>query len=274
MTALELLTGSRVQYTGRKTDAEHLQMTTLIPQRADTKTPMLARSPGLAEMRAAIKSPLVALFVLILWVCASISSPTLAASETAASIDDAPSETIMVLGDSIGAAYGLPEAAGWVQLLHDELTSTHPQVQVINTSISGDTTDGGLQRLPAALDRFKPTIVLIELGGNDGLRGQSLKRMQQNLNTMVNLIMERGAAPVLVGMRIPPNYGTVYAERFHATYADVANATGAALVPFLLEPIAEDRSYFQSDGIHPSELAQPLLMNEVLPVVKSLITTP
>ncbi|MBX2824523.1 MAG: arylesterase [Gammaproteobacteria bacterium] len=195
-----------------------------------------------------------------------------AATSTAASADVNNEQVIMILGDSIGAAYGLDEADGWVNLLQQALESTQPGVQVINTSISGDTTDGGLQRLPAALDRFNPDIVLLELGGNDGLRGQSLKRMQQNLTAMVELIQEQGATAVLLGMRIPPNYGVTYTERFHAIYEDVANNTGAALVPFLLAGIAHERSYFQPDGIHPTAKAQPLLLQEVLPVVEEIVT--
>ncbi|MBX2823423.1 MAG: arylesterase [Gammaproteobacteria bacterium] len=178
----------------------------------------------------------------------------------------------MVLGDSISAAYGLAESSGWVHLLATALKTSHPQSRVVNASVSGETTTGGLQRLPDALNRFSPDIVIIELGGNDGLRGQSLELMRSNLSAMIALTIDAGAKPILVGMRIPPNYGKVYADGFHQTFIDVATEKTIPLVPFLLEPIAEDRRYFQPDGIHPTAEAQPLLLEQVLPTVDTLMS--
>lgn len=203
-----------------------------------------------------------------------VTSEQVAAANSTVNESTANGRTIMVLGDSISAAYGLEESRGWVSLLQSTLDTAHPGNQVINASVSGETTTGGLQRLPEALSRFSPDVVIIELGGNDGLRGQSLTLMRDNLNTMVDLTMEAGAKPIIVGMRIPPNYGKVYADGFHQTYLDIAREKNVPLVPFLLEPIAEDRVYFQADGIHPTEEAQPLLLDQVMPVVDELMSFP
>lgn len=173
-------------------------------------------------------------------------------------------QTVLVVGDSISAAYGLDEADGWVQLGQKELEKTHPDIEFINASISGDTTEGALRRLPAALERFEPDILIIELGGNDGLRGYSLKKLQANLGTLVSQGQDAGADVLLLGMRIPSNYGPAYTEKFAQTFVSAAQETGAELVPFFLEPIATDANYFQRDGIHPTAEAQPLLLALVL----------
>ena len=178
---------------------------------------------------------------------------------------------IVVIGDSISAAYGLALEDGWVQLLANELEASDIPVEIVNASISGDTTDGGLQRLPALLDRHEPHIVILELGGNDGLRGQSLKQMRSNLTDMATLAQNQGSDVLILGMRIPSNYGETYTNRFFNSFQSVADDTGAAIVPFLLEPIATSRDYFQPDGVHPTLEAQPLLMQTVLPAVKELI---
>jgi len=176
--------------------------------------------------------------------------------------------TILVIGDSISAAYGLDEADGWVSLAEIELKKEYPAVTMVNASISGDTTEGALRRLPAALDRFQPTVLVIELGGNDGLRGYSIKKLRENLESLVKMGQDAGAKVLLLGMQIPSNYGPAYTEQFAKTFVDAADATGAALIPFFLEPIALDINYFLPDGIHPNAEAQPLLM---APVVEQLL---
>ena len=180
------------------------------------------------------------------------------------------STTVLVVGDSISAAYGLPERDGWVQLANDQFSD---EVTFVNASISGDTTSGGLARLPEALERFNPSVVVIELGGNDGLRGYSLKDMRENLTAMIDASETAGASVLLLGMEIPSNYGTAYTRRFAQIFQKVADSTGVALVPFFLEPIATNRDYFQRDGVHPTAEAQPLLVEHVIPALKSLINT-
>jgi acyl-CoA thioesterase-1 len=180
--------------------------------------------------------------------------------------------TILVMGDSISAAYGLNEEDGWVNLAQNRLREEGLAVSFVNASISGDTTGGGLRRLPAAMERFEPDLVIIELGGNDGLRGYPPKAMQQNLEDMATIAKERGADVLIQGMMIPSNYGQAYLDMFVNAFAVAAENSGSALLPFLLEPIAEDRSYFQSDGIHPTAEAQPLLMEHTLPLIKEFVT--
>lgn len=181
--------------------------------------------------------------------------------------------TVLVVGDSISAAYGLKEADGWVQLAEQQLQEEGYEVSFVNASISGDTTAGGLRRLPDALERFSPNLVIIELGGNDGLRGYSPKAMQQNLENMASTAIQAGADVLIQGMMIPSNYGQAYLDLFTKAFGTAAENSGAALLPFLLEPIATDRQYFQADGIHPTAEAQPLLMEHTLPMIKAIIDT-
>ena len=176
----------------------------------------------------------------------------------------ASARTVLVIGDSLSAAYGLAESDGWVQLAKQQLEPDYPDIEFINASISGDTTEGALRRLPAALERFKPDILIIELGGNDGLRGYSLKKLTENLQTLATMGQQASAQVLILGMRIPSNYGPANTEKFAQTFADAASASESALLPFFLEPIATDASFFQSDGIHPSKEAQPLLVEPVL----------
>lgn len=178
--------------------------------------------------------------------------------------------TILVLGDSISAAYGIPLERGWVQLLRERLEQQGYPHEVVNGSISGETTAGGLNRLPAALERHQPALVLLELGGNDGLRGLPLAKLDANLRALIDTSREAGATPVLFEMRIPPNYGP-YAARFHQTFGQVAEREDAPLVPFFLASIAADASKFQSDGIHPTAEAQPALLEAVWPVIEPLL---
>ena len=182
----------------------------------------------------------------------------------------ARAETVLVIGDSIGAGYGLEEHERWVQLLETKLRKDQPDLDIINASISGDTTSGGLARLPAALERFEPSLVIIELGGNDGLRGYPVKQMQKNLEAMSTLAQEAGAQVLIAGMLIPSNYGPAYLQRFADAFVNAAENTDASLLPFLLEPIATERDYFQKDGIHPNAEAQPLIAEHVLQGLQTL----
>lgn len=179
--------------------------------------------------------------------------------------------TALVIGDSISAAYGLKESDGWVYLAEQSLREQGHDVTIVNASISGDTTGGGLRRLPDALQRFSPDLLIIELGGNDGLRGYPPKSMQQNLEQMAQLAQNEGARVLILGMMIPSNYGAAYLKMFGKAFVDASNNTDSDFVPFLLEPIAQDRDYFQADGIHPTAQAQPLLVEHVMPALLTIL---
>ena len=170
---------------------------------------------------------------------------------------------ILVVGDSISAGYGLPSGAGWVVLLQKKLQAEHFPHRVVNASISGDTTAGGRERLAALLAQHRPAITIIELGGNDGLRGGSLDAMHDNLGAMVAAAQKAGSKVLLVGIRLPPNYGPTYVQRFAATFGDVARARKVSLVPFLFEGFGENNAMFQPDGIHPTAAAQEKLLDNV-----------
>ncbi|MAK56479.1 MAG: arylesterase [Pusillimonas sp.] len=172
-------------------------------------------------------------------------------------------QSILVIGDSLAAEYGIERGSGWVQHLNQKLAETSAGYRVINASISGDTTSGGLTRLPAVLEKHEPAIVIIELGSNDALRGLSLDMTRDNLTKMINLAHAANAQVLLIGMRIPPNYGPTYTEAFFTLFQNLAVEENTALVPFLLEDIATDRNYFQDDGIHPNESAQPILADHI-----------
>lgn len=169
----------------------------------------------------------------------------------------------MVFGDSLSAAYGLQVEQGWAWQLQDRLRVSGDEREVINLSVSGETSGGGLARLPDALERYRPSILVLELGANDGLRGLSVPRMQRNLTTMVQAAQAIDAQVLLIGMRLPPSYGRRYVQAFEAVYPNVAQATGATLLPFLLEPIALDESLFQEDRLHPTAEAQPIILDWV-----------
>ncbi len=175
----------------------------------------------------------------------------------------APTGIIMVFGDSLSAAHGLAPEQGWVHLLQQRLRQQGYRYRVVNASVSGDTTASALQRLPRALARHKPELVILELGGNDGLRGLPLADMRANLAKMIRLIQAQGAQVLLVGMQIPPNYGHRFARQFQAVYPELARQFGIPLVPFLLEGIATQRAFFQPDQIHPNARAQPILLDNV-----------
>ena len=176
--------------------------------------------------------------------------------------------TLLVLGDSLSAGYGIDPANGWVNLLQDDLGDDH---KVVNGSISGDTTGGGLARLPLLLEKFQPAFVILELGGNDGLRGQPLKLMKQNLASMIALCIDAKAVPILFGMRIPPNYGRRYTSAFADVYDQLADETNTLLIPFQLEELAITEGMIQQDGLHPTEKAQPAIKAVVTQVIKPLV---
>jgi acyl-CoA thioesterase-1 len=181
---------------------------------------------------------------------------------------------ILVVGDSLSAEYGLKRGSGWVALMEQRLAAEKIEAQVINASVSGDTTSGGRSRLPALLSQHHPSLVILELGGNDALRGLPLTMTQDNLQTMTTAAQASGAKVLLIGMQMPPNYGKDYGARFAALYADVAKANKASLVPFLLKGVADvpdSARLFQADRIHPNESAHPTILNTVWPAVKKLI---
>ena len=181
---------------------------------------------------------------------------------------------ILVVGDSLSAEYGLQRGSGWVALLAKRLASEHPNASVVNASISGDTTAGGLARLPALLRQVQPGLVVIELGGNDALRGLPLATTRDNLAAMAKLAKASGAKVLIIGMQVPPNYGRSYGERFASLFADVARAEGAKLVPFMLAgvaDIADAQAMFQADRIHPLAKAHPIILDNVWPVLEPLI---
>ena len=200
--------------------------------------------------------------VLILWLLAFAGIGTAAA--------EAPA--ILVFGDSISAGFGLAHVdEGWVGMLRQKLKSEGYGYEVVNASVSGETTAGGLARLPRALQLHHPRIVVIELGGNDGLRALPIDQMTANLEQMVDLAAASGARVLLLGMRIPPNYGPEYTEKFAASFADVAKRSKVALVPFLLAGVALSPDLMQADGVHPNERGQPKLVAAVWPELQPLL---
>ncbi|WP_373187111.1 arylesterase [Halopseudomonas sp.] len=181
----------------------------------------------------------------------------------------ASAEGILIVGDSISAALGLEISEGWVRLLEERLEAKGESVPVVNASVSGDTTAGGVARLPRLLERHQPDLVVIELGGNDGLRGMRPANMQQNLSQMVERAQEAGADVLLLGMQLPPNYGPRFTEAFAQVFIDVSEEHQVPLVPFLLAGIAgeADRSLMQADGIHPAAKSQPLILDNAWPAI-------
>lgn len=181
------------------------------------------------------------------------------------------SSTIVVLGDSLSAGYGLSREQGWVTLLQTKLTQERYTHTVINASISGETTAGGKFRIAELLAAHKPAIVIVELGANDGLRGLSLSATRSNLDAIIVAAKGAHAQVLLVGMRLPPNYGPPYTEQFQSIYETLAKQHRIKRVPFLLAPIAGQRDYFQVDGLHPTAAAQPLLLETVWPLLKPML---
>lgn len=191
----------------------------------------------------------------------SFRAPVLAADEC----------VILVLGDSLSAAYGMEQSEAWPALLSGRLTEHGYRCRVFNSSITGDTTEGGLARLPRLLESRQPDVVIIELGGNDGLRGLPLEVTEANLGDMISQSLAQGAGVVLAGVRLPPNYGRAYTERFAAMYPRLAGEHGIAHIPFILEGIALDPELMQEDGIHPNARAQPRILEIVWPELQPLL---
>ncbi|MCB1687785.1 MAG: arylesterase [Halioglobus sp.] len=183
----------------------------------------------------------------------------------------ASEQKILVLGDSISAAYGMSLEQGWVAQMANELQAQDAGLSVINASISGETTEGGLRRLPALLEEHSPNVVIIELGANDGLRGYPLPTLRSNLAALVRMSQENGARVILLPMEIPPNYGARYTTGFRESFRDVAAETDSILAPFLLDGVATNPKLVQPDGLHPTVEAQPLILANVLPTVNDVL---
>ena len=203
------------------------------------------------------------LFILILLVVASVSANGATPAE---------GPVILVFGDSISAGYGLANVEqGWVALLQTRLKTQEYGYQVVNASVSGETSAGGLARLPRALTLHPPDIVILELGANDGLRALPVAQMRANLKQMVDLSMAAGAKVLLLGMRMPPNYGPEFTEQFVSSYSNLAREKNLPLVPFMLKDVALSPGLMQADGMHPNELGQPKLLDNVWPSLKPLL---
>jgi acyl-CoA thioesterase-1 len=207
---------------------------------------------------------------LVRWLARIVLTAWLALGAPAAHAATAP--VLLVLGDSISAGYGLAPGEGWVNLLSERLRREGYPYQVVNASISGDTSAGGRARLPALLAQHRPKIVIVELGGNDALRGGNLDVTRTNLDAMLATIQEAGAKPMLVGMQLPPNYGASYVRQFGALFSDVAKARKVPVVPFVFEGFGEDLAQFQADRIHPVAAAQPRILANVWPALAPLLS--
>jgi acyl-CoA thioesterase-1 len=183
----------------------------------------------------------------------------------------AQSSKVLIVGDSLSAEYGLPRGTGWVKLLENRLQKKYPGIQVINASISGETTLGGQMRLASLLKNYQPKVVVIELGANDALRGLQLPATEQNLRKMIQASKQTGAKVLLLGMRIPPNYGQDYTNKFFAIYGKLAAAEQVDLLPFFLERVAMRMDLFQADRIHPNVMAQSIMLENVWPKLEPLL---
>lgn len=201
----------------------------------------------------------------------------LSASAAGESVDrsaddaDSPAPVVLVLGDSLSAAYGLRVDRGWVSLFEQRLRQQGYPHRVRNASVSGETTRGALDRLEPALKKHNPSIVIIELGANDGLRGQSLEEMTANLGEIVDLSRRHGATPLLLRMRLPPNYGPAYIEKFVAVYEAVGRDWNVPLSRFMLDGVSGNPQFTQDDGLHPNEIAQPRILDNVWPAIEPLL---
>jgi acyl-CoA thioesterase-1 len=180
-------------------------------------------------------------------------------------------KTVLVFGDSLSASYGIKEEQGWVNLLSEKLRQAQSPYSVINASVSGETSSGGLSRLPAVLAEFQPSVVILELGGNDGLRGLPLTTLQVNLEEMVSLSQQAGAEVLLAGIQIPPNYGPRYTEPFYALFGEIADTEELPFVPFLIDGIPQQPELMQNDGIHPRAEAQHMILDNVWPALAPML---
>ncbi|MBD8542735.1 MAG: arylesterase [Massilia sp.] len=183
-------------------------------------------------------------------------------------------KTVLVVGDSLSAEYGIARGAGWVALLEQKMKSEKIDARVVNASISGETTSGGKARLPALLGQHKPDLVVIELGANDGLRGLPVPSAEANLRAMIAAAQAQKARVLLVGMRMPPNYGRAYTERFFGMFKTVATSTKSPLVPFMLEGVADKPALFQQDRLHPTAQAHPIILNNIWPTFEKMVKQP
>jgi acyl-CoA thioesterase-1 len=205
---------------------------------------------------------------------ALLGAPGFASAQTQAQAKPQPAPVILIVGDSLSAEYGLKRGTGWVPLLEKQLASEKKNAKVVNASISGDTTSGGRSRLPALLAQHRPATVVIELGGNDALRGLPLDMSEKNLSAMTQAAKNSGAMVLLVGMQVPPNYGAAYSASFAGLFAKVAKAEKVALVPFFLKGIGDTddpTANFQPDRIHPNAQSQARMLANVWPELKKLI---
>lgn len=215
---------------------------------------------GYGAWRPRVQRGLMALLLALAW-------PGLVVAATPA----AAGGTVLVMGDSLSAAYGLTPQQGWVALTAKKIQGAKPGWKVANASVSGETTAGGASRIGAELARHKPRVVVIELGANDGLRGLGLEQTRANLERMIVAAKQAGARVLLLGMRIPPNYGPQYTQGFERNYRELAEKHAVALLPFFLEPIAAERDAFQADNLHPVAAAQPRLRDHVWPMLEPLL---
>ncbi|WP_408734399.1 arylesterase [Paraburkholderia bannensis] len=239
---------------------------------ADRKYPRARLGALATPLGTQVAARCVTAFALFAAIALPCAAPTTAAAATPPATQAvAAKPVIAVLGDSLSAEYGLPRDTGWVALLRQRLTSERIDYSVANASISGDTTSGGLARLPLVMQRMKPSVVIVELGANDALRGVPLATTNSNLRAIVAQIRQGHAQPVLVGMYVPPNYGPDYTQNFHALYGQLAKELHVPLVPFLLAGLENKPDLFQADQMHPTQQAQPLLLDNVWPTLKPLL---
>jgi len=208
-----------------------------------------------------MKARIISLLVIIMSLCPAV----------ARSAEEA-TNTLLVYGDSLSAAYGIQEAQGWVSLLETRLNEEDWPYKLINGSVSGETTTGGLERLPAMLSNYQPDLVILELGGNDGLRGLPLETLKANLKKMISLIRAAGGEVLLTGIQIPPNYGPRYTEPFFSLYTEISEEDSLALVPFLIDGIPQQPELMQNDGIHPKAEAQIMILDNVWPYLEPMLS--
>lgn len=211
-------------------------------------------------------------FILSAWLTGVSFSPVYAAQLQTA--NPAPADTdpvILVLGDSLSAAFGVTRSRAWVNLLEQRFADSDYHYRIVNASISGETTQGGLQRLPELLKKYQPYLVILELGGNDGLRGLDIEMIKTNLQAMISRALAADARVLLLGMKLPPNYGPDYTARFAQIYVDLAQRNKIHWVPFLLDGIATKQELMQEDGIHPNDSGQPAMLHNVWPKLQSLL---
>lgn len=220
----------------------------------------------IAPERLLYKKYLLMCWVIVTNFCVAGFVPAAAETASGAAASEAQPR-ILVLGDSLSAAYNIPREAGWVNLLRERLQQLQPSAEVVNGSVSGATTAAGLQVLPRHLEEHSPTLVILELGANDGLQGKPIPYITRNLQRMIDLARSAGADVVLVGVRLPPNYGAGYTEPFFNQFAQLAENYRLAYVPFILEGVAGDASLMQEDGLHPVAAAQPKVLANVWPAV-------